>query len=127
MPPIQSDLLTTSNLAGTERGLIVRSIPSGTQPTSAATGTLTDRSGSITTGGTAQTLAAANSSRKYLLIQNVSTGDLWFNFTTTAVTDQPSFKLLPGQSFVMEDSFISTELISIIGATTGQKFAAKEN
>jgi hypothetical protein len=89
-------------------------------------GSLTDRSGSITTGGTAQQLAAANSSRSYFILQNISTGDLWFNFGVAAVADQPSFKLAAGQSFAMEGSFISTQLISIIGATTGQKFVAKE-
>ncbi len=91
-----------------------------------SSGTLTNRSGSITTGGTAQQLMAANSSRKYLFVQNISSGDLWINFTTTAVQDQPSLKLASGASFFMEGTFVSTELISIIGATTGQKFVAKE-
>lgn len=89
-------------------------------------GTLTNRSGTITLGGTAQTLAAANATRKYILIENVSSGDLWINFTTTAVINQPSFKIVANGSFVMEGTFISTELISIIGATTSQAFTAKE-
>ena len=100
-----------------------------------AQGTLTDRSGSITTGGTKQTLAAANSGRKYLVIQNPSTAagqnisaaeSLWFNFTTDAVVGEPSFELPAGASFVMESSFVSTELISVIAATTGHKWTAKE-
>ncbi len=91
-----------------------------------ATGTLTDISGTITTGGTAQTLAAANANRKYLLIQNNSSAALWFNFTATAVTSEPSLQLAVGGSFVMETGLISTEAISIIGATTGQAFSAKE-
>jgi hypothetical protein len=89
-------------------------------PVTPTQGTLTDRSGTITTGGTAQQLAAANTSRKYLLIQNTGNTDLWFNFTTTAVQGQPSFKLSPGASFVMEHSYVSTEAVSILGATTGQ-------
>lgn len=87
---------------------------------------LTDRSGSITAGGTAQTAMNANSSRKYLLIQNNSSGNLWFNFGIAAVQNQPSILLQPGQSFVMEDRVISTQSVSIIGATTGQTFTAKE-
>lgn len=90
-------------------------------------GTLTDRSGTITAGDTAQTLAAANATRKYLLIQNVSDTAMWINFTTTAVKDSPSLLLEPnGGSLVMESGFVSTELVSIICATTGKKFSAKE-
>jgi hypothetical protein len=90
-------------------------------------GTLTDRSGTITAGGTAQQAMAANSARKYLLIQNISDTNMWFNFTTTAVTDSPSLLLIAnGGSFVQEASFVSTEAISIICATTGKKFTAKE-
>jgi hypothetical protein len=88
--------------------------------------TIVDHSGTIAVGNTAQTLMAANSARRYLLIENVSAGDLWFNFTTTAVVGQPSLRLPSGASFVMEDSPISTEAISIIGATGGQAFVSKE-
>lgn len=87
---------------------------------------IVDHSGTITNGGAAQTVMGANSNRRYLLLENVSTADLWFNFTTTAVLGQPSLKLPSGASFVMEDSPISTEAISIIGATTTQAFVAKE-
>lgn len=89
-------------------------------------GTLTDYSGSITTGGTAQTPLPANSNRVYLLIQNTSTDDLYFNFTATAITDSPSVLLKSGEALVMESTFVSTEAISIIGATTGQTFTIKE-
>lgn len=88
--------------------------------------TITDRSGEITTGGTAQTAVAANTRRRYLFIQNISTNDnLWFNFTTTAVQDRPSIKLTPGSSYEMA-GIVSTEAISVIGPTTGQDFVIKE-
>ena len=89
-------------------------------------GTLTDRSGTITTGGTAQQLAPVNVTRRYLFVENVGTAILWINFTTTAVQSQPSIEIPAGYSFVMEDGFVSTELMSIIGPTTGQAFTAKE-
>ena len=89
-------------------------------------GGLTDHSGTITTGGTAQVLMPANPTRTYLAIQNISGGDLWFNFTTTAVLNEPSFKLTAGSAFTMEGGFVSNEAISIIGATTGQAFTAKD-
>lgn len=96
------------------------------QPVSGSTGTLTDRSGTITSGGTAQTIMAANATRRYLLIQNSSDTAMWCNFTTTAVASQPSFTLIAGASFVMENNAVSTEAISCIGATTGKIFTAKE-
>jgi hypothetical protein len=90
-------------------------------------GTLTNRSGTITAGDTAQTLMAANADRKYLLIQNISDTVMWINFTTTAVKDSPSIMLEPnGGSLAMEGSFVSTELVSVICVTTGKKFTAKE-
>lgn len=98
----------------------------GTITTQSSTGSLTNRSGSITAGGTSQQLAAANGSRKYLFIQNISTDTLWFDFGVTAVQDQPSLKLLPEASFAMEAGFISTQVVNIIGPTTGAKFVAKE-
>ena len=101
---------------------------SGTVTANAGIGTLTDRSGTITAGGTAQTLAAANTARKYLLIQNLhATEVLWVNFTTAAVANQPSLQLAAaGGSLVMESSYVSTELVSVIAATTGHAFSAKE-
>jgi hypothetical protein len=96
-------------------------------PVTSTQGTLTDRSGTITSGGTAQQLAAANSSRKYLFIQNNSSGNLWFNFTTTAVQSQPSILLLPNASVTFVSPFITTEAVSIIGATTSQSWSAKES
>ena len=105
------------SIGGGSSGVVI------TQPTR---GALTNRSGSITTGGTSQQLAAANAVRNYLFIENVSANDIWFNFGTAAVVDQPSIRLLPGQSFSMEGSFVSTEVVNIISATTGDKFVAKE-
>lgn len=99
-----------------------------TDPNAARRGTLTDRSGTITSGGTAQSLAGSNASRKYLLIVNpiTATEPLYVNFTTTAVAGSPSIGLNPGDSFVMENGFVSTEAISVIAATTSHTYTAKE-
>jgi hypothetical protein len=88
--------------------------------------TVVDRSGTIAVGGTQQTLMAANPSRRYILIENVSAADLWFNFTTNAVIGEPSFQLPTGASYEMSGDFVSTERVSIIGAAGGQAFTAKE-
>ncbi len=90
-------------------------------------GTLTDRSGTITAGGTAQTLAAANAARRYLLVENLDPAeDLWINFTTTAAAAHPSLLIPPRGGFVMDAGFVSTELVSVIAATTSHAFTAKE-
>lgn len=112
--------------------ITVQGAASGTalavDPSAAKRGTLTDRSTTVTAGGTAQQLMATNSSRKYLFIRNpiTATERLWINFTTTAVADSPSIALDPGDAFVMESGFVSTEAISVLGATTGHKITAKE-
>lgn len=84
----------------------------------------TDRSSSITLGGTAQALAAANAARRGLSGQNISTGDLWINEVggTAAANTAGSYKVIPGASFRIE----TDQAISIVGATTGQKFTATE-
>jgi hypothetical protein len=91
-------------------------------------GSLTDRSVTITTGGTAQEAAPANPNRVYLLVQNPTTspGPVWFSTSTTAVADSPSIELQPGQSWESPASFCPTGAISVIAATTGAKVTIKE-
>jgi hypothetical protein len=84
-----------------------------------------ERSGSITTGGTAQTLAASNAVRTALKGQNIdATADLWVNEIggTAAVATAGSYKVPAGATF----SINTNRAISILGATTGQKFTATE-
>lgn len=89
-------------------------------------GALTDRSGTITAGGTAQQAMAANASRLGFSIQNLSTGDLWINPLGTAAAAQPSIKLASGVYYETPHSFGAVGAISIFGATTGQAYSAKE-
>lgn len=84
----------------------------------------TDRSGEIAVGGTAQVLSAADATRRELTVQNISASDLWLNETggTAQANGTGSWKLAPGASV----RITSDLAISIIGATTGQKFTATE-
>ncbi len=93
----------------------------GTPPTLPAG---TDRSGSITLGGTAQQLAAANTARTGLPIQNISAGDLWINDIggTAAIDGVGSYKVAAGTTFNVR----TNRAVSVIGATTGQKWTATE-
>lgn len=87
---------------------------------------------SITSGGTSQTVFAANASRRYLIIQNLSSDELWVNFGAAATQDKPSLALAPasgttpGGSIEYAGSYIPTSTVTIIGTTTGSKFSAKQ-
>lgn len=84
-----------------------------------------DISSTITSGGTAQTLIDAVAGGQTVYIKNDSIGNLWFNETgVDAVQDSPSHLLEPGDSWT-SDRPIATA-VSIIGATTGQKFTARK-
>lgn len=83
-----------------------------------------DRSGTITSGGVAQTIAAANSTRNGFLIQNNSIGDLWLSSLGTAAATQPSLWIPPGTFYQFEG--VPLTALSLFGATTGQAFTARE-
>ncbi len=89
-------------------------------------GTLTAKNGTITSGGVAQTLAALNASRRYLLVQNQSVENLYISFTGAAVQDRTSLRLTPGDTWESPTGFCPTQACSIIGATTGSAFHAVE-
>lgn len=92
-------------------------------------GALIDGSGTIAVGGAAQEVFPANTGRQYLLIQNVSDGDLWVDFGTDAVVSQPSIKVAAGASLefsVGGTGVVPTAAVSIIGATSTKAFTAKE-
>lgn len=86
----------------------------------------TNRSGTITTGGTAQQLAAANAARRFLRGQNISAGDMWLRESANGDAAAPdaagSFKVGSGQTFEASTSGV----VSIWSATTGAKFTALE-
>lgn len=84
----------------------------------------TDISGTITAGGTAQALAAANATRKRLTIQNISAGNLGVNQIggTAAIGTAGTQTLAAGATMEV----LTNRAISIIGATTAQAFTAIE-
>jgi hypothetical protein len=113
--------------SGTVAGaLIVTTVDSAGAPTGTASAlpSGTDRSGTIAAGGTAQALAAANTARTFLVGQNTSSGDLWLNEIggTAAANGAGSYRVASGATFSVNTS----RAISIIGAVTGQAFAATE-
>jgi len=87
---------------------------------------LQDGSGAIATGGTSQQVFAALASRAYVLIQNISDATLYVNFGAPATIDGNSFKLLAGEWYENPPNFCPNGTVTIIGATTGKKFVAKQ-
>lgn len=85
----------------------------------------TDIGGTITLGGTAQTLAVKNGGRVGFWIQNQSSGDLYVSTVATAVADRTSLRIPAGALYENMAGVCPTGAISIIGATTGQAFAGR--
>ena len=86
----------------------------------------TDRSSTITTGGAAQTVMAALSTRKAYFFQNVSSEIMWGSFTGTAAPNAAgSFPIQPN-GIIRSTQVCETTALSIYGATTGKVFTAWE-
>lgn len=89
-----------------------------------------DRSGSITSGGTAQQIMPANGNRKGWQIQNTSDTDMYFSEVSLAVaptsTVPSSQYLAPGALYRETGDDVSRTAVTVVGATTGKTFAARE-
>lgn len=98
------------------------------QSAGSTAGAVTDGSGTITTGNTSQQVFSANSTRRYLFIQNTSAGNLWINFGTSATegSGAGSIIIFPNSSFVMEQNAVTNQTVNINGQTAGQSFVAKQ-
>ena len=84
---------------------------------------LTPASGTITTGGTAQTLFAANPNRSYLFVQNTSANLM--TVTVTGTTPSATVGIaLPQYAAYEATSAVSTGPIQVWSATTGGTFHA---
>lgn len=85
------------------------------------------RSGTIVSGGVSQQLMAANSGRSGWSVQNLSLYDLWVNDVGgAAAAAQPSLRIPSGALYESPKGGSAVGQINIIGATTGQAFAARE-
>jgi hypothetical protein len=110
---------------------ITNALPAGTNaigtlnPTK---GTLTDNSSTTSaTPSTSTTLMSSNASRKYLLIQNLSSSStIWINFTSAATAGAGSIELVPYGSLVQETNFVSTEAITVLSTAASVPYSAKQ-
>lgn len=88
-------------------------------------GTLTDGSGTITQANVAQTVFAAKPQRNYLLFVNLSDTVMYVNIDGIA-TDTNSYPVLTGGQLSFESGFIPNGAVSVICASSGKEFVAKE-
>lgn len=99
--------------------------------------TWTDRGGTVTTGGTSQTLMSANPNRVRVMIENpcsitsqgiAATENLFINFEGVAASTSngKSIELQPCGSWDSGAGPVSSGAMTINAATTGHQFLAKE-
>jgi hypothetical protein len=119
-----SEVSSSGSGTGATFTLTATEIPAAGSGGSALIAEPTDRSSTITAGGTAQVLMAANTVRTGWAIQNQSSGALYVRAGATAVADKTAW-LIPAGGYY-EPPYISRAAISIIGATTSQAFKAEE-
>jgi len=85
-------------------------------------GTLTVTAGSTSaSANTSAQALASNASRQYLLIQNVSDTDMYFNFGATATSDH-LFVAKSGGGIVFESGFVPTDAVNAICSAASKKF-----
>ena len=95
-------------------------------PVQSANATPTNRSGSITTGGAAQTVMAALSTRKGYFFQNVSSEVMWGSWIGTAAPSTAGSFLISPNGIIRNTTPCETTALSIYGATTGKVYTAWE-
>ena len=122
-----NDTGTYKDIRGDTEGaeLVVVRNPDGTSIGASPLATGTDRSSTITLGGTAQVLAAANTARIALVGQNIDIAeDMWINeIGGTAAANTVGSWLVPPKSTFSIDT---QRAVSVVAATTGHKWTATE-
>ncbi len=99
-----------------------------------SSGIITDRSGTVTAGGTAQTVMSTNPTRKYFFFMNLSNSVMWLNWNGVAAADSPSIPIAAASSdgatdggvYAFESEFCPQNSLSLFCATTAEKFICKE-
>ena len=121
----------TAAMTGTATVKIIETLNDGADiqanqvPVYTTVRTSTDKSGTVTSGGTAQNAIAANAQRKGWMLTNLSSDILYVRDDGTAASATTGVPVYPGQT-VNDGGQASTSAISVLGATTGDVWSAKE-
>ena len=89
---------------------------------------LIDHSGTVTAANTSQVVIIANGQRKGFSIQNQhASAVLWINENgVAAIAGQPSIQLAAGQTYTTPPFSGGQKAVSVLSATAGLPFAARE-
>lgn len=94
--------------------------------TNTAAAAASDGSGTVATGGSAQTLFGGAAPANGFLVQNNSSAAVWICDTGTASSGGASIQIAPnGGFFATPSGYKPAGVVSLFGATTGQAFAAR--
>ena len=112
-------------LGGTSNGMIPLAI-SGTVTANSSNGELTTRFGSISTANTAfATTAVTNTSRKYLMIQNIASTVITAGIGFTPTTTQ-GIQIVAGATITFDGNYIPTGAVRILSSVTASNFTVLE-
>ena len=84
-------------------------------------GAVTRTTGDTDTANTSKEALASSSSRRYLLIQNISDTDMYFNFGATATTDNMLITK-NGGGIVFESGYVPTDAVNVICSGADKKY-----
>jgi hypothetical protein len=99
---------------------------SGTVTANSSNGELTTRFGSITTANTAfSTTAVTNTSRKYLMIQNIASTVITAGIGFTPTTTQ-GIQIVAGATITFDGNYIPTGAVRILSSVTASNFTVLE-
>jgi len=109
--------LTNAQLRGSAVTVGISSVPNGT---------LTTRFGSVTTANTSfATTAVTNTSRKYLMIQNIASTVITAGIGFTPTTTQ-GIQLVAGATITYDGNYIPTGAVRILSSVTASNFTVLE-
>jgi len=110
-----------------ESNFVNNALPiSGTVTANSFNGELTTRFGSITTANTAfSTTAVTNTSRKYLMIQNIASTVITAGIGFTPTTTQ-GIQIVAGATITFDGNYIPTGAVRILSSVTASNFTVLE-
>lgn len=122
IPPFSASLLAAVSLAS---ALPEGSNLIGAVSISPASSELVDASGTIATASASQAVYTANAATLYMQLQNISAGQMFYNFDADASDGAGSYSLAPGASISFQDTFIPSGALNIWCASAGAAFTCK--
>ena len=115
----------TSAPVGTEGGIVTRNIPSGTQTVSSKSPLTAASPTTVSVGITSASAVASNSSRKGLILTNLSTNNISFGIGVAAVLNN-GITLVPNGVWEMDEFSLSTAAINAIASGASSTLAVQE-